>query len=126
MCAWRRCEPDVPCLCLSEAFHDAGFSHWAARHGLGFDYGEAWRSSGAAYWTGDRVHLLFDRDWRYVSGQPIPDDRIDAQLDVRDTLAAKVKQFYAAYLADLPPAHPRALSLPCGCYVQQLDEDDEL
>ena len=39
------------CLCLSEAYYDAGFGHWSVARGLGFDFPKAVTDSGWRYWT---------------------------------------------------------------------------
>lgn len=57
-----QCGTTDSCLCLSEAYHDALFNHWAIAHGLGFDFCKAVQDSGWDYWTaqgdaGRRLHV---------------------------------------------------------------------
>lgn len=119
------CGTDL-CMCVSEAHFDAGFSYWAAQHGLGFDFDEAWRVSGPLYWTGAPDDVLLEHDWRLASGNVMPIDMRRRQLAIRDLQVSRVKQFYAAYMCGLPPGCARASSLICACDFEPVEEDDEL
>ena len=53
------------CLCLSEAYHDAGFNDWAVAHGIGFDFYKAVKDSSWGYWTAQGDAFTFDLGLAY-------------------------------------------------------------
>lgn len=114
-----------PCCCLSEAAFDSGFNHWAIARGLGFDFDKAWRQSGVFYWEAEDADLLLEYEFILMSGEKMQLDQRRDAIRVRNATAAKVKQYYAAYMSDLMPYHSRILARECACGIQRL-EDDEL
>ena len=106
------------CLCLSEAYHDAGFNDWAVAHGLGFDFYNAVKVSGWGYWV--------DHGDAYQCGRPMPHRACQDALVQRDMLAARVVRYYGAYLKGVPPESARGKAVVCGCGVTPVIEDDEL
>lgn len=114
------------CLCLSEAYHDAGFNDWAVAHGLGFDFYKAVKDSSWGYWTAQGDAFTFDRALVYLDGRPMQSKACQDALVQRDLLVARVVRYYGAYLKDVPPESARGKAVVCGCGVTPVLEDDEL
>ena len=114
------------CLCLSEAYHDAGFNDWAVAHGLGFDFYKAVKVSGWGYWVDQGDAFTFDLALTYMDGRPLPFAACCDALERRDRLAEKVVRYYGAYLKGVPPESARGKAVVCGCGVTPVIEDDEL
>lgn len=114
------------CLCLREAYHDAGFGHWSIAHGLGFDFCKAVTDSGWGYWTAQCDAFTFDLGLTYLDGRPMPHRACLDALVQRDLLVARVVRYYGAYLKDVPPESARGKAVVCGCGVTPALEDDEL
>lgn len=114
------------CLCLSEAYYDAGFGHWSVARGLGFDFPKAVTDSGWRYWTAQGDAFTFDLELTYQDGRPMPHSACQDALVQRDMLAARVVRYYGAYLKGVPPESARGKAVVCGCGVTPVIEDDEL
>ena len=114
------------CLCLSEAYYDAGFGHWSVARGLGFDFPKAVTDSGWRYWTAQGDAFTFDLELTYQDGRPMPHSACQDALVRRDMLAARVVRYYGAYLKGVPPESARGKAVVCGCGVTPVLEDDEL
>ena len=114
------------CLCLSEAYYDAGFNDWAVAHGLGFDFHKAVTDSGWRYWTAQGDASTFDLELAYQGGRPMPHKACLDAMARRDLLAARVVRYYGAYLKGVPPESARGKAVVCGCGVTPVIEDDEL
>ena len=114
------------CLCLSEAYHDAGFNDWAVAHGLGFDLYKAVKDSSWGYWTAQGDAFTLDLGLAYLDGRPMPHKACRDALVQRDMQAARVVRYYGAYLKDVPPESARGKAVVCGCGVTPELEDDEL
>lgn len=114
------------CLCLSEAYYDAGFGHWSVARGLGFDFPKAVTDSGWEYWTAEGDAFTFDLALTYMDGRPLPLAACCDALERRDRLAARVVRYYGAYLKGVPPESARGKAVVCGCGVTPVLEDDEL
>ena len=114
------------CLCLSEAYYDAGFGHWSVARGLGFDFPKAVTDSGWRYWTAQGDAFTFDLELTYQDGRPMPHSACLDALVQRDLLAARVVRYYGAYLMGVPPESARGKAVVCGCGVTPVLEDDEL
>lgn len=114
------------CLCLSEAYYDAGFGHWSVAHGLGFDFPKAVTDSGWRYWTAQGDAFTFDLELTYQDGRPMPHSACLDALARRDLLAARVVRYYGAYLMGVPPESAKGKAVVCGCGVTPVIEDDEL
>ena len=121
-----QCGTTDSCLCLSEAYHDALFNHWAIAHGLGFDFCKAVRDSGWRYWTAQGDAFTFDLALTYMDGRPMAHSACLDALARRDLLAARVVRYYGAYLKGVPPESARGKAVVCGCGVTPVIEDDEL
>ena len=121
-----QCGTTDSCMCLSEAYHDAGFNDWAIAHGLGFDFCKAVQDSGWEYWTAEGDAFTFDLALTYMDGRPMPFAACCDSLERRDRLAAKVGRYYGAYLMGVPPESARGKAVVCGCGVTPVIEDDEL
>ena len=121
-----QCGTTDSCMCLSEAYHDAGFNDWAIAHGLGFDFCKAVQDSGWDYWTAEGDAFTFDLALTYMDGRPMPFAACCDSLERRDRLAAKVGRYYGAYLMGVPPESARGKAVVCGCGVTPVIEDDEL
>lgn len=114
------------CLCLSEAYYDAGFGHWSVARGLGFDFPKAVTDSGWRYWTAQGDAFTFDLELTYQDGRPMPHSACQDALVQRDMLAARVVRYYGAYLMGVPPESAKGKAVVCGCGVTPVLEDDEL
>ena len=114
------------CLCLSEAYHDAGFNDWAVAHGLGFDFYNAVKVSGWGYWVDHGDAFTFDLGLTYQGGRPMPHSACLDAMARRYLLAARVGRYYGAYLKGVPPESARGKAVVCGCGVTPVLEDDEL
>lgn len=114
------------CLCLSEAYYDAGFGHWSVARGLGFDFPKAVTDSGWRYWTAQGDAFTFDLELTYQDGRPMPHSACLDTMARRDLLAARVVRYYGAYLMGVPPESARGKAVVCGCGVTPVIEDDEL
>lgn len=114
------------CLCLSEAYHDAGFNDWAIAHGLGFDFCKAVRDSGWGYWTAQGEAFTFDSALVYRDGRPMPHGACQGAMAQRDRLAARVVRYYGAFLMAVPPESAKGKAVVCGCGVTPVFEEDEL
>ena len=114
------------CLCLSEAYYDAGFGHWSVARGLGFDFPKAVTDSGWRYWTAQGDAFTFDLELTYQDGRPMPHSACLDALVQRDLLAARVVRYYGAYLMGVPPESAKGKAVVCGCGVTPVLEDDEL
>ena len=114
------------CLCLSEAYYDAGFGHWSVARGLGFDFPKAVTDSGWRYWTAQGDAFTFDLELTYQDGRPMPHRACCDAMARRDLLAARVVRYYGAYLMGVPPESARGKAVVCGCGVTPVLEDDEL
>lgn len=114
------------CLCLSEAYYDAGFGHWSVARGLGFDFPKAVTDSGWRYWTAQGDAFTFDLELTYQDGRPMPHSACLDALVQRDMLAARVVRYYGAYLKGVPPESAKGKAVVCGCGVTPVIEDDEL
>ena len=114
------------CLCLSEAYHDAGFNDWAVAHGLGFDFCKAVPDSGWDYWTAQGDAFTFDLALTYMDGRQMPFTAGLDSLDQRDMLVDRVIRYYGAYLMAVPPESAKGKAVVCGCGVTPVFEDDEL
>lgn len=121
-----QCGTTDSCMCLSEAYHDAGFNDWAIAHGLGFDFCKAVQDSGWDYWTAEGDAFTFDLALTYMDGRPMPFAACCDSLERRDRLAAKVGRYYGAYLMGVPPESARGKAVVCGCGVTPVLEDDDL
>ena len=121
-----QCGTTDSCMCLSEAYHDALFNHWAIAHGLGFDFCKAVQDSGWEYWTAEGDAFTFDLGLAYQDGLPMPHRACQDALVQRDMQAARVVRYYGAYLKDVPPESARGKAVVCGCGVTPVIEDDEL
>ena len=121
-----QCGTTDSCLCLSEAYHDALFNHWAIAHGLGFDFCKAVQDSGWEYWTAEGDAFTFDLSLTYQDGRLMPHRACQDALVQRDMLAARVGRYYGAYLKAVPPESARGKAVVCGCGVTPVIEDDEL
>ena len=114
------------CLCLSEAYYDAGFGHWSVARGLGFDFPKAVTDSGWRYWTAQGDAFTFDLELTYQDGRPMPHSACLDAMARRVLLAARVVRYYGAYLKGVPPESARGKAVVCGCGVTPVIEDDEL
>ena len=114
------------CLCLSEAYYDAGFGRWSVAHGLGFDFHKAVTDSGWRYWTAQGDAFTFDLALTYMDGRPMPHSACLDAMARRDLLAARVVRYYGAYLMGVPPESAKGKAVVCGCGVTPVIEDDEL
>ena len=120
------CGTTDSCLCLSEAYYDAGFGHWSIAHGLGFDFCKAVQDSGWDYWTAQGDAFTFDLALTYMDGRPVPFTACLDSLDQRDMLVDRVIRYYGAYLMAVPPESAKGKAVVCGCGVTPVFEDDEL
>ena len=121
-----QCGMTDTCMCLSEAYHDAGFNDWAIAHGLGFDFCKAVKESGWEYWTAQGAAFTFDLALTYMDGRPMRFAACCDSLERRDRLAERVVRYYCAYLKGLPPESTKGKAIVCGCEVSPVFEDDEL
>lgn len=113
------------CLCLIEAYYDAGFNDWAVAHGLGFDFHKAVTDSGWRYWTAQGDAFTFDLGLTYQDGRPMPHSACLDAMARRDLLAARVGRYYGAYLMGVPPESAKGKAVVCGCGVTPVIEDDD-
>lgn len=114
------------CLCLSEAYYDAGFGHWSIAHGLGFDFRKAVADSGWGYWTAQGAAFTFDLALTYQGGRLLPHGACQGALAQRDLLASRVVRYYGAFLMAVPPESAKGKAVVCGCGVTPVFEEDEL
>ncbi len=119
------CGTTDSCMCLSEAYHDALFNHWAIAHGLGFDFCKAVQDSGWDYWTAEGDAFTFDLALTYMDGRPMPFVACCDSLARRDRLAERVVRYYGAYLLAVPPESAKGKAVVCGCGVTTVFEEDE-
>ena len=119
------CGTTDSCMCLSEAYHDALFNHWAIAHGLGFDFCKAVQDSGWDYWTAQGDTFTFDLALTYMDGRPMPFVACCDSLARRDRLAERVVRYYGAYLLAVPPESAKGKAVVCGCGVTPVFEEDE-
>lgn len=117
------CGTTDSCLCLSEAYHDAGFNRWAIAHGLGFDFCRAVEHSGWDYWTAQGDAFTFDLDLKYQSGASMPAAACREALVIRDLGVARVVRYYGAFLIGVPPESARGRAMTCGCEVKHETEE---
>lgn len=119
-----QCGTTDTCMCLSEAYHDAGFNDWAIRRGLGFDFCKAVQDSGWEYWTAEGDAFTFDLALTYMDGRPMPFVACCDSLERRDRLAERVVRYYGAYLAGVAPESAKGKAIVCGCGVAPVFEED--
>ena len=120
-----QCGTTDTCMCLSEAYHDAGFNDWAILRGLGFDFCKAVQDSGWDYWTAQGDAFTFDLALTYMDGRPMPFAACCDSLERRDRLAERVVRYYGAYLAGVAPESAKGKAIVCCCGVTPVFEEDE-